>query len=62
MRLKGMSEPVILYGAICPELSERTHCSSHDIVSDTHLTTGGERERDCIDPRTDVVAELSSER
>lgn len=47
MHLKGILAPLILYGVICLQLSERTCCSSHDIASDTHLLTGGrERERE----------------
>lgn len=47
MHLKDILAPLILYGVICLQLSERTCCSSHDIASDTHLLTGGrERERE----------------
>lgn len=46
MHLKGILAPLILYGVICLQLSERTCCSSHDIASDTHLLTGGQRARE----------------
>lgn len=46
MHLKGILAPLILYGVIRLQLSERTCCSSHDIASDTHLLTGGQRERE----------------